>query len=41
VRILWRCPQCASEFETLESCAETAGKLKEAMEVFWPTLLVA
>jgi hypothetical protein len=42
VRILWRCPACASEFETVERCTdEKVGELKEAMDVFWPTLLVA
>lgn len=41
LRILWQCPTCANEFETIESCVETSGKLKEAMDVFWPTLLVA
>jgi len=41
LRILWRCPACKSDFETVESSAEASGKVKEAIEVFWPTLLVA
>ena len=40
-RMLWRCTVCANEFETVESCADAPGELKEAMDVFWPTLLVA
>ncbi len=41
VRILWRCTVCNAEFESLEGRADAPDELKQSMEVFWPTLLVA
>ena len=41
LHMLWRCPACASDFETVETSEEAASKVKKAVEVFWPTLLVA
>jgi RNase P subunit RPR2 len=39
-RVLWHCPVCAAEFETVESSTSRVDD-KEAVDVFWPTLLVA
>lgn len=41
VRLLWRCTVCGSEFETVESASRSADGVQEAVEMFWPTLLVA
>lgn len=38
---LWSCPACGNEFESVEDSAVLSDELNEAVDAFWPTLLVA
>jgi len=37
---LWSCPHCGNRFETELPAAVTPEEEKEAVETFWPSLLV-
>jgi len=41
LRTVWHCLACDCEFETVEPSENSPTALKDAMDAFWPILLVA
>jgi Zn ribbon nucleic-acid-binding protein len=39
--VLWQCSACTHRFETQEDPAVAATELKEVVQAFWPTVLMA
>ena len=39
--VLWQCSACTHQFETQEDPTAAATELKEVVQAFWPTVLMA